>query len=219
MSDVEFLMWVRGPGLVMAFAIFVFGLILRLIEVYSLGHKPDLAPAREVTPGSPWRTMFTRSAPADGLLKKAPVLYIGGYIFHLGLFITFFLFIPHIEFLRNAIGIGWPGLPTPVVDFVAVITLLTLVLTLTVRIADPVKRFLSNADDYVGWTLTFLPVLTGWMAYHHFMLPYTWMLAIHIFTVMLLLIALPFGKLGHFFTLFISRWYNGNNFARKGVAS
>ena len=33
------------------------------------------------------------------------------------------------------------------------------------------------------------------------------------------LVLLPFTKLFHTFSLFISRWYNGDFFGRKGVAS
>ena len=51
------------------------------------------------------------------------------------------------------------------------------------------------------------------------MLPYTQMLAVHILSVELLLIVLPFTKLIHMFTLFLSRWYNGAMAGRKGVAS
>lgn len=218
-NEVEFLLWVRGPGLAIAVAVFIGGLVLRLIEIYSVGRARDLAPPRDPMVGSGSRTLWARSLPAEGMLKRSPVSYIGGYIFHVGLFVTFFLYIPHIEFIRNVLGIGWPGLPSPLVDLVAVITLITLVVVLISRITDPVKRFLSNTGDWWGWLVTFLPVLTGWMAYHHLLLSYTTMLAIHILTVELLLISLPFGKLSHFATLWISRWYNGNAFARKGVAS
>jgi nitrate reductase gamma subunit len=48
---------------------------------------------------------------------------------------------------------------------------------------------------------------------------YTLMLALHLFSVELLLVLLPFTKLFHTFSLFISRWYNGDFFGRKGVAS
>ena len=43
------------------------------------------------------------------------------------------------------------------------------------------------------------------------------MLALHILSVELLLVVLPFTKLFHAFTLFGSRWYNGKVNAHKGV--
>jgi len=85
------------------------------------------------------------------------------------------------------------------------------------RINKPVKRFLSTFEDWFTWAVTFLPVLTGWMAFQHMVLPYTTMLALHILTVEVLLVVLPFTKLFHVFTLFGSRWYNGKVNGHKGV--
>jgi nitrate reductase gamma subunit len=56
------------------------------------------------------------------------------------------------------------------------------------------------------------------MAVQHLLLPYTTMLALHILTVELLLVFLPFTKLFHAFTVFGSRWYNGTVNGHKGVA-
>ena len=84
------------------------------------------------------------------------------------------------------------------------------------RIVKPVKRFLSTFEDWLVWTLTFLPVLTGWIAVQH-LSPYTTMLALHILSAELLLVMLPFTKLFHAFTLFGSRWYNGRVNAHKGI--
>ena len=86
------------------------------------------------------------------------------------------------------------------------------------RILNPVKRFLSTFEDWFTWALTFLPLLTGWLAVRHLLLPYTTMLALHILSVELLLVFLPFTKLFHAFTVFGSRWFNGTVNAHKGVA-
>ena len=94
MSNLELLTWARGPGLSIALAICAFGILLRLFEIFSLGRKADLSRAREHSPGSGWRTIFSRSLPPPGLLKRAPVTYIGGYVFHLGFAITLLFFVP-----------------------------------------------------------------------------------------------------------------------------
>jgi hypothetical protein len=218
-NEGEFLLWVRGPGFVIAVAVFLFGFTLRLIEIFALGRKRDLAPVHGATNGSGWRTILTRSLPPHGMVRRSPVVYIAGYLFHIGFFVALLLFIPHIQFIRELFGVSWPGLPTPLIDLISVITILALLVVLASRLADPVKRFLSGAGDYWGWAVTFLPMVTGYMAYHHLFVSYTTMLAIHILSVELLLVSMPFGKLAHFVTLFISRWYNGEAFARRGVAS
>ncbi len=162
-------------------------------------------------------TMFRRSLPPPGMLKRSPVSYIGGYIFHIGLAIVVFLFAPHIKLIESLIGLSWPGLPSQIIDLVAVVTMAAMVVVLVDRINKPVKRFLSTFEDYFTWLVTFLPVLTGWLAVQHLLLPYTTMLALHILTVEMLLVVLPFTKLFHAFTVFGSRWYNGEVNGHKGV--
>jgi len=218
MTALQFLTWVRGPGLNGALAVFVLGVLWRLIEIYGLGRKHDLSAPRRVPGASGWATVLRRSLPPPGLLPTSPVSYIGGYVFHIGLAIIVFLFVPHVELIRNLIGLAWPGLPSQVVDLVTVVTLAAMVAVLADRIARRTKRFLSTFGDWFTWTLTFLPVLTGWLAVHHLLLPYTPMLALHILSVELLLVFLPFTKLFHAFTVFGSRWFNGAVNGHKGVA-
>ena len=217
MSEVEFLNWVRGDGLNLAIGVFLLGVILRLIEIYSLGRKPDLSAPRHAAGASGLRTVFRRSVPPPGMLKRSPVSYIGGYIFHIGLALVVFLFAPHIKLIESLVGLSWPALPSQIIDLVAVITLVAMVVVLVDRFTKPVKRYLSTFEDYFTWTVTFLPVLTGYLAVKHLLLPYTTMLALHILTVEILLVVLPFTKLFHAFTVFGSRWFNGHVNAHKGV--
>jgi nitrate reductase gamma subunit len=219
MDASELLSWARGPALGIAFAIFLFGMILRLFEVYSLGRKKDLAPARAHTPGSGLRTVFSRSFPSRSMLKPSMLTYITGYTFHIGFFLVLLFLVPHIELFHSITGLHWPALPTPIIDLITVASIIALIITLISRVLNPVKRFLSTFGDYLAWSVTILPLLTGYMAYHHLLLDYTLMLALHILSVELLLVVMPFTKLTHMVTLFIARWYNGDWFARKGVAS
>ena len=217
MNDMEFLTWVRGPGLNIAIVIFILGTLWRLFEIYSLGRKADLSVPRHRAGASGFHTILRRSISPPGMLKRSPVSYIGGYIFHVGLAIVVFLFAPHIKLIESLFGLSWPGLPSSIIDAVTIVTLAALVVVLVDRIYKPPKRFLSTFEDYFTWLVTFAPVLTGYLAVKHLLLPYTTMLALHILCVELLLIMIPFTKLFHVFTTFPSRWYNGDISGRKGV--
>lgn len=217
MDQLQFLTWVRGTGLNLALAIFVLGVVWRLIEIYGLGRKQDLSAPRDVPGASGWHTLYRRSIPPPGMLKASPVSYVGGYVFHIGLALVVFLFAPHIALIASLIGKGWPGLPSQVVDFVTVVAMAAMVAVLVDRLTKPAKRFLSTFGDWFTWALTFLPLLSGWLAVHHLLLPYTLMLALHILSIELLLIFLPFTKLFHAFTVFGSRWFNGAVNGHKGV--
>lgn len=217
MTELEFLTWVRGPGLDLALAVFVLGTIWRLIEIYSLGRKPDLSAPRHAPGASGWHTVFRRSLPPEGFVNRSPVTYIGGYVFHVGLLLIVFLFAPHIKLVEGLTGLSWPGLPSQVIDLATVVTLAAMVAVLVDRLRHPVKRYLSTFEDWFTWAVTFLPVLTGWLAVQHLLLPYTTLLALHILSVELLLAVLPFTKLFHAFTVFGSRWFNGTVNGHKGV--
>lgn len=217
MNELQFLTWVRGPGLDIAVGIFVLGTVWRLIEIYTLGRRPDLAAPRHAAGASGLHTVFRRSLPPPGMLKRSPVSYVGGYVFHVGLAVIVLFFAPHILLITQLTGLSWPALPSQFVDLTTVVTMAAMLAVLADRIVKPVKRFLSTFEDWFAWTVTFLPVLTGWMAYQHLLLPYTTTLALHILSVEVLLATLPFTKLFHAFTLIGSRWYNGRINAHKGV--
>ncbi|RKZ42872.1 MAG: hypothetical protein DRQ49_00650 [Gammaproteobacteria bacterium] len=217
MNYVDFLLWVRGPAFQIATAIFIFGLSWRLLEILSLSRKPELAVVRERGIAGGFRTIFRRFLPVDdNTFQRSAFIITAGYIFHLGFFIILLLFVPHILFFREFFGFSWPGLPTPVIGIITIMTLLALIALLINRMRHPVLRFLSGFEDYFVWIVTFLPVLTGYMAFHHFF-HYPLMLALHILSVELLMIVFPFTKLMHTFTWFISRWYTGSRAAQKGV--
>jgi nitrate reductase gamma subunit len=217
MTELDFLTWVRGTGLDLALAIFVLGTVWRLIEIYSLGRKKDLSAPRYAPGASGWHTVFRRSIPPEGFVKRSPVTYIGGYVFHIGLALIVFLFAPHIKLVEGLTGLSWPGLPSQVIGLVTVVTLAAMVAVLVDRLKQPVKRYLSTLEDWFTWAVTFLPVLTGWLAVQHLLFPYTTMLALHILSVEVLLAVLPFTKLFHSFTVFGSRWFNGTVNGHKGV--
>lgn len=219
MSEIEFLSWVRGPGFEIATIIFVAGVIIRLIEILLLGRKANLAEAKGSEMLGGLRTIVSRSIPDKNTFKRTTFKIVSGYIFHIGLFICIFFFAPHILLVKEVTGISWPALPTAIVDASAVVSIIALITVLIHRMRDKVLKFLSTGGDYLVWLLTILPLITGYMAFHRVEMTAPSLLAIHILSVELLVIAFPFTKLMHAFTLLMSRWYNGAISGYKGVES
>jgi nitrate reductase gamma subunit len=219
MTEIEFLNWVRGPGFQIATIIFVAGVIIRFAEIILLDRKANLAEAKGSEMLSGLRTIVTRSLPDKSTLQRSMFTVVAGYFFHIGLFITIFLFTPHILMFKDIFGFGWPALPTQIIDAVAVVTIIALLAVLVHRLRNKVLRFLTTKEDYLVWLLTILPLITGYMAFHRIGLPPTTMLALHILSVELLLVAFPFTKLMHSFTFALSRWYGGAISGYRGVKS
>lgn len=219
MTGADLLLFAKGPAFAVALVIFVIGLLTRLISILMFRRKTDHAPARGGSWGPGLRTVFTRSLPIPEMVRLSPVVYWGGMIFHVGLFVVIVLFVPHILVIDAYLGLSWPGLPSGVIDAVTIATLVALIAVGVSRWRHPVRRFLSGPEDWITWGLTVLPLLTGWMAVNRLLLPYDAMLAVHILSVEALLIAFPFTKLMHAVTLFFSRWYTGAIAGRKGAHS
>ena len=219
MNASDWLLWARGPAFEIATVILVMGMIIRFIEILMLGRKKDLAAAKGSAMAGGLRTIITRSVPEAGALKRSGFTIITGYIFHIGLFVVIFLLAPHILVFDSVLGLSWPALPTTIVDALAVVTILALIAVLVNRLNDPVKRYLSGWMDYLVWGLTILPLITGYMAFHRIGFSGPMLLALHIMSVELLMVAFPFTKLSHAFTLFLARFYNGSITGLKGVKS
>jgi nitrate reductase gamma subunit len=219
MTSMEFLMWTKGPLFQLALIVFALGILARLMEIFVLGREHNYAVPRGSAVLGGVRTMYGRFYTDAGTFKAAPFDVVVGIIWHIGFIVALLLFIPHVELIKSTFGVAWPALPNPVVDAITAVTLLGLLAALVHRVVHPVKRFLSSTEDYVIWTVTFLPLLTGYLAYHRLINPYPLALGLHILAAEIFLIVLPFTKLTHIFTAWIARYYNGATFGRKGVQS
>jgi nitrate reductase gamma subunit len=219
MTDVEFLLWVRGPAFNAALFIMLAGIIVRFLEILLMGRKTNLAQARGSEMAGGFRTLWRRSIPDADSFQRSNFTIIAGYLFHIGLFVVIFLFVPHILVFERAVGISWAGLPSSIIDATSVVTIIALVAVLLHRIKNPVLRMLSNASDYLVWLVTILPLITGWMAFNRVGLSGPMLIGVHILSVELLMLLFPFTKLSHAFTLLLARWYNGAISGYKGVQS
>lgn len=215
MNEVELLNWARGPGLTYATVFMVLGLTLRIFEIVSLGRSEELAEVRSSGTEDGLKLILKRSLPEVRNWR-----YItASYIFHVGLLIIILFFIPHTQFFRDVFGVFWNGWPNYIIDFFTVLSIAAMVYTLAQRFVNPARRMLGRMSDYLAWVVTFLPLVTGYMAYHRLGMNYTTMLAVHILSVELLMIALPISKLTHVVTFSMSRWYTGSSNGRRGIHS
>lgn len=215
----DLLDFARGPALQWSLVILVFGLAWRLVGILLLKKKPDHSEPRGPGGfGGAMKMIMARMWPKAEFVRNSVLDLALGYVFHIGLFVVVFFFLPHILFIKSLTGLSWPNLPNGVIFFIGAVTVAALMALLLQRIMTPVKRLLSNFDDYFSWLVTTLPILTGLLATAHVGARYETLLAIHILTVELLFVWLPFGKLMHTFMVFVSRGATGAAFARKGAA-
>ena len=138
------------------------------------------------------------------------------YAYHIAPALIAFGFAPHIAFIARYLGVSWPALPDAVTYIATAIAILGLIYALMAALTDDVLRLLSSFDDYFSWAETMGPLVTG-MALLPQPAPPAW-IALHLLSLELLLVWLPFGKLAHAALVFVSRWRTGADFTRKGAA-
>jgi nitrate reductase gamma subunit len=225
----DLLDWARGPLLVASIAVFAAGVAWRLWCLWRMPAAHALAAqARQAFgAGDALGAALTRMLPKGGFHPSATLVTFNPYIFHIGLALVFFGYAPHIAFVRRTLGIGWPALPDMVMYLAAAATIASLLLALLFRLTDPVLKRISKGDDWITWTVTFLPLLTGMallgdpsatiLARSHAI--YRGPLAVHLLSLELLLVCFPFGKLMHAFLVLPSRMQLATFFGRRGVRS
>jgi len=161
--------------------------------------------------------VISRSVPAHVFAERIRFQHFTGYAWHFALFISVLFFAPHILFFESVLGFGWPHLPNTIILITAIIAIAVLITLLIRRAIHPVQRLISNADDYISIIVVLIPLVTGILAFAHVGGRYETLLAIHLLSVEVMLIWLPFGKLIHAFMTIPSRYQAGTSFGRRGV--
>ncbi|RME16068.1 MAG: hypothetical protein D6801_06180 [Alphaproteobacteria bacterium] len=215
----DLLMWARTTGFDIALAIMVGGILLRVVEIVVLGRKKDLARPKGNPVAQGLKTIFTRSLPRKGMVKEAPVTYVGGYLFHIGFAVAFLFLGAHIALITDLTGLGWPEANKALIETAAAVAVVALIALAWTRFSNPVRRMLTTFDDWLVWTLSILPLVTGYIAVNKLFGDGTLMMAIHMLSAEALMVAFPFTKLMHAVTFAMARYYNGSIQGRKGAES
>jgi hypothetical protein len=205
----ELLEFARGPALTFAITVFIAGLVFRIVSLFALWRTKDSSAGspREKSPlSAAVREVIRRLWPQAVYKQNTMFELVNGYVFHLGLAIIVFFLAPHILFFQDLFGISWASLPNNVIYAISIVTMVSLIAALVMRYAN-----------WFSWLVTFLPVLTGIIATSHLGARYETLLGLHILSVALFLVWLPFGKLMHFFLVFVTRSQTGAHLSHRGA--
>lgn len=209
------LQFVEGPLFYFASAVFILGAFWRVFGIIRMGRKPDISPPRGSAFAGFLKGNLRHFVPRGLFAERTWMHIVGGYGFHLGLFVLMFFAAPHVTFLSERIvGFDWPALPRWGFIVAAEISFAGLIILWVRRFSDPVMRLISDWDDHIGSWLTFLVMLTGCLALQE---SNDILRLIHMLFVDIWLIYFPFGRLMHAFTFFLSRGHTGATYGRKGM--
>ena len=211
--------FVSGPLFWVSVVIFVAGFVFRTVRLFQLTERkqvvlcpvtiPKDKPASSVSADEVKFEKIARFQ--NSVFGRHPVMVMATALFHFCLFAAPLLLMAHNLLIRRSFGIGLPSLPDGLVDFMTLIVLGGGLFFLVRRLAIPKVAAISCFDDFGVLFLTIMPYLTGFLAYHQLFDPKT-LATLHAFTGDVMLIALPFTKVGHMVFFFFFRLTMGGEY-------
>ena len=212
--------FLTGPALWACFIIFWGGLILRLVLLFRLSRKKDQVFYNHASFTWGFKSILYWIVPwGTASMRLQPVFTFMVFIFHITLLAVPLFLCAHNILWDEDFGISLWSIPNQWADVMSVILLVSIIFLVIRRIVRSEVRILTGAWDYILLGLTALPFLTGFLAYHQFG-PYEPMMTAHIIAGELLLILIPFTKLGHMVLFFFTRAFIGFEMgSRRGARS
>ena len=204
---------VRGPFAWVALIVFVAGSLYRIVAMLVIGKKEaTLYPATSVKDG--FRSILHGLVPfGSTYMRRQPLFAVATIGFHLGVIILPLFLLAHIVLWYESWQILWWSLPDLLADIMAIWVILACAYFLVRRWTIPAVKQVTRPTDILLPVIIMLTFLTGFLAYHQWG-PYRPMLILHILAGEILLIAIPFSKLGHMLSFMFSRAYMGAEFGK-----
>jgi hypothetical protein len=190
--------FLKGPLLTFVALIFVLGLTRNaLLSVWTMVEGTRRAGDRNIPYGRVFRNMAGWLLPVTRLHRSLPVFSYASFFFHLAVISSAFFLREHID-LFSGLGLSWPAIPRPYVDWVALLALAGLTVLLGFRIYVRESRAVSGFEDYAILLLLIVAVGMGYLAGQGWnVIPYNLTMVLHISAGATILVLTPFTKLAH----------------------
>ncbi len=209
--DISLYNFVRGPLVWIAVLVFIGGSIYRIREMVLLAKKekvvfPYISLKLSLRSILHWVFPF-----ASVNWRGRWVISTATFLFHIGLVILPIFLLAHNVLIYESWGISWWTVSEGFADIMTMIVIACCVFFFVRRIFAPEVKLVTFADDYFILLIAFLPFITGFLAYHQWLLPHKIMVILHMLFGALMLIAIPFTRLGHMLYFFLTRAYMGSD--------
>ena len=204
---------VRGPFAWVAFIIFVAGSLYRIIAMLVTGKREHALDPPTSFKGAVRSILHGLIPFGSTYMRKQPLFAIVTIGFHLCVIILPLFLLAHIVLWYESWQILWWSLPDLLADLMAVWVILACIYLLGRRWVVPEVKKVTRPSDILLPIIVLLTFLTGFLAYHQWG-PYRPIMIFHVLAGEILLIALPFSKLGHMLFFMFSRAYMGAEFGR-----
>jgi nitrate reductase gamma subunit len=212
--------FLTGPALWMTFIIFIGGLIVRVGFLAGLSRERDRVFYNHANMSWGMRSIFHWLLPLGSVsIRQQPIFALVFYVFHVCLLAVPLFLNAHNLLWDESFGLSLWSMSDKLADILAMVVIGCGIFLFVRRLVRPEVRILTSAWDYTLILLTLAPFVTGVLAYHQWG-PYDVMLILHILFSEVLLIVIPFSKLGHIILFFFTRAFIGFEMGeRRGARS
>ena len=192
------LAFLEGPLLTFVVFVLVLGLLRDIVlSVWALVEAIRRAGDRSIPYSRVLRDVATWTFPVTRLHRRLPVFSYASFFFHMGVILSAVFLREHID-LFGHLGLSWPSIPRPYVDWLALLACAGLVTLLGYRIYVRQSRAVSSFVDYLLLVLLITTVGMGYLAGQSWNpVPYNVTMVFHIAPGSAVLIMVPFTKLAH----------------------
>jgi nitrate reductase gamma subunit len=208
--------FIRGQLISIAFVIFILGLIFQLFQFFKLTKKKEwVYPPSQITSekktAGQW-VAFCLVSLNGTLWKTDPLMMIMTSVFHVFLISVPIFLLGHNIVLDQSWGLSLWSLPESITDILTVVVLICAAFFLARRLFLARVRAITTTYDYVILLIAAAPFLTGYFAYHQWF-NYDTVMTLHILAGEVMLITIPFTKLGHMLFFFLYRFLIGSEYS------
>jgi nitrate reductase gamma subunit len=151
-------------------------------------------------------------------MKNHPFVTTAYFSMHVTLFAMPVFISSHIFFWRQPTSAGLWAISDRIADVMTVIFIASILFIAVRRAVAPEVRIITTVGDYLLLALISAMFITGYMAYHRWIalaINYKDILILHILLGELLMILIPFTKLGHMILFFFTRAITGVEFGAR----
>lgn len=203
---------VSGPMVWIAFAVFVFGSLYRVVSMAFLAREKDGIVYEYMSLRYGLRSIVKWLTPyAAENMRQKPVMTLVAFSFHLCAILAPLFLYAHMILIKDAWDFGWWSLPDTVGDVMTLIAIFGCLFFMIRRSTRTEVRYLTTPSDYVLLMAVAAPFISGFWAYHQWIgAPVVTIL--HMLSGEILLAAIPFTRLSHMFFFPFTRGYIGSEF-------
>jgi nitrate reductase gamma subunit len=201
-----------------ASVIFVLGLFYQGIQFFKLTRKkewmlPPLPLETKPKKKSVGQVIVDCVTSLNGTLWKTdPLMTIVTSVFHAFLIVVPIFLLGHSILFDQSWGFSLWSLPESITDVLTVVVLVCAAFFLARRLFLSRVRAITTAYDYLVLLIAIAPFLTGFLAYHQWF-DYDVVMTLHILAGEVMLITVPFTKLGHMLFFFLYRFLIGSEYS------